>query len=286
MKIRKAVIPVAGMGTRFLPATKAQPKEMLTLVDKPIIQYIVEEAVAAGIEEIIFVTSLGKRAIEDHFDRNFELEYRLRKKGKKKELSEILDITDMAKFVYVRQRSPRGDGDAILSAREIVGDEPCAVFYGDDIVESKKPAIAQLMEVYDRYQDPVAGVSRVPKNIVSRYGVIDGKKVGERVYEVSAFVEKPDIGKAPSTLAHVGREIITPEIFDILARLKPDKSGEIRLAGAYAEFLKRRPIYACEFDGIWHDCGAKLGFLKAQISYGLNHPEIGADFRAYLRNIK
>lgn len=285
MKIRKAIIPVAGMGTRFLPATKAQPKEMLTLVDKPIIQYIVEEAVSAGIEEIVFVTSLGKRAIEDHFDRNFELEYRLRAKNKTKELADILDITDMADFVYVRQRSPKGDGDALLSARKIIGDEPCAVFFGDDIVESKKPAIGQLMEVYERYQDPVAGVSRVPKNAVSRFGVIAGQKIGERTYQVSEFVEKPEPAKAPSTLAHVGREIITPEILDILASLKPDKSGEIRLANAYAEFLKNRPMYACEFEGIWHDCGIKLGFLKAQIAFGLKHREIGPEFKKYIKGI-
>jgi len=286
MKIRKAVIPVAGMGTRFLPATKAQPKEMLTLVDKPIIQYIVEEAVAAGIEEIVFVTSMSKRAIEDHFDRNFELEYRLRKNGKKKELKNILDISDMAKFVYVRQRSPKGDGDAILSAREVIGDEPCAIFFGDDIIESRKPAITQLMEVYDRYQDPVAAVAHVPTNMVSRFGVIDGKKVGDRVYEVSAFVEKPEPAKRPSNLAHVGRGIITPEIFDILARTKPDKGGEIRLAGAYGEFLKKRPIYACEFEGVWHDCGTKLGFLKAQVAFGLAHPETGKAFRSYLHKTK
>jgi len=282
MKIRKAVIPVAGMGTRFLPSTKAQPKEMLSVVDKPVIQFIVEEAVAAGIEEIIFVTSLGKRAIEDHFDRNFELEYRLRKKGKKKELGSILDISDMAKFVYVRQRSPKGDGDAVLAARPVVGDEPCAVFFGDDIIDSKKPAIKQLMEVYSRYQDPVAGLCRVPKKEVSRWGIVDGQKVGERTYEIRRFVEKPSVSTAPSNLAHVGREIITPEIFDILERLKPDRAGEIRLAGAYGEFLKHRPMYGCEFEGTWYDCGMKLGLLKTQVAYGLRHPEIGKEFRRYL----
>ena len=286
MKIRKAIIPVAGMGTRFLPATKAQPKEMLTLVDKPIIQYIVEEAVAAGIEQITFVTSLGKRAIEDHFDRNFELEYRLREKGKKEELSKILDITDMAKFVYVRQRSPKGDGHAILSARHVIGDEPCAIFFGDDVIDAKKPAIGQLMEVYDRYQDPVVALCAVPKNKTANYGVAKAKDVGRRTVEVSGFVEKPEPNKAPSNLAAVGRYIITPEIFDILERIKPDRGGEIRLAGAFGEFVKRRSMYGCVFEGTWYDCGSKLGFLKAQTAFGLRHREVGADFKKFLQNIK
>lgn len=284
-KIRKAIIPVAGMGTRFLPATKAQPKEMLSVVDKPIIQYIVEEAVAAGIEEIVFVTSLGKRAIEDHFDRNFELEYRLKEKGKTKELSSILDITDMAKFVYVRQRSPKGDGHAVLAAREVIGDEPCAIFYGDDIIDSKKPAIKQLMEVYDHYQDPVSGICRVPWKSVPRFGVVDAKKLSGTTYEIRGFVEKPSVEESPSNLAHVGREIITPEIFDILERLKPDRTGEIRLAGAFAEFLKNRSMYGCEFEGTWYDCGIKLGLLQTQVMYGLRHPEIGKDFKKFLKNI-
>jgi len=285
MKIRKAVIPVAGMGTRFLPATKAQPKEMLPVVDKPIIQFIVEEAVAAGIEEIVFVTSLGKRAIEDHFDRNFELEYRLHTNGKKKELDSILEISDMAKFVYVRQRSPKGDGDAVLAARPVIGDEPCAVFYGDDIIDAKKPAIKQLMEVYDRYQDPVSGLCRVPRKDVSRFGVVDAQEVAPRAYEIRRFVEKPTVAEAPSNLVHVGREIITPEIFDILERLKPDRSGEIRLAGAYAEFLKHRPMYGCEFEGTWYDCGMKLGLLKTQVIYGLRHPEISKEFKKFLKTL-
>jgi UTP--glucose-1-phosphate uridylyltransferase len=286
IKIRKAIIPVAGMGTRFLPATKAQPKEMLTIVDKPIIQYIVEEAVAAGIEQIIFVTSLGKRALEDHFDRNFELEYRLRKTRKIKELRAILDLTDMAKFVYVRQRTPRGDGDAILSARHVVGDEPCAIFYGDDIIVGKTPAISQIIKTYERYEDPVVGLCRVPKNAVSKYGVADALPLGDRMFEIRGFVEKPEPQKAPSNLVHVGRDIITPEIFDILERVKPDKKGEIRLAGAFAEFLKNRPIYGCEFEGRWYDCGSKIGFLTAQVDFGLKHPEVSAAFRSYLRKIK
>jgi UTP--glucose-1-phosphate uridylyltransferase len=281
-KIRKAVIPVAGMGTRFLPATKAQPKEMLTLVDKPIIQYIVEEAVAAGIEEIIFVTSLGKRAIEDHFDRNFELEYRLRKKGRKKELGEILDITDMAKFVYVRQRSPNGDGDALLSAEHVVGDEPCAVLFGDDIIDAKKPALAQLIEVWNRYEDPVVGLYRLPKKELFSYGVARAKPAGERTVEVTGFVEKPTPSAAPSNLAAVGRYIITPEIFDVLGRLKPGPGGEIRLADAFVEFLRFRSMYGAVIEGARYDCGSKLGFLKAQIAFGLKHAEVGREFKKYL----
>jgi UTP--glucose-1-phosphate uridylyltransferase len=286
MKIRKAIIPVAGLGTRFLPATKAQPKEMLTLIDKPVIQYIVEEAVASGIEEITFVTSLGKRAIEDHFDRNFELEYRLRKKGKKKELGEILDISDMATFTYVRQRSPKGDGDAILSARHIIGDEPCLIMYGDDIMDSKKTSVTQLMEVYDRYQDPVIGLFRVPKKDISGYGVARVKAAEGQAVEVTGFVEKPTISEAPSNLAAAGRYIITPEIFDMLERAKPSKDGEIRLADAFIEFLRFRSMYGCIIEATRYDCGTKLGLLEAQVAFGLRHPAIGKDFKKYLQSIK
>jgi UTP--glucose-1-phosphate uridylyltransferase len=285
MKIRKAIIPVAGLGTRFLPATKAQPKEMLTLVDKPVIQYIVEEAVASGIEEITFVTSLGKRAIEDHFDRNFELEYRLRKKGKKKELGEILDISDMATFTYVRQRSPKGDGDAILSARHIIGDEPCLIMYGDDIMDSKKTSVTQLMEVYDRYQDPVLGLFRVPKKEISSYGVARVKPAEGQAVEVTGFVEKPKPNKAPSDLAAAGRYIITPEIFDMLERAKPSKDGEIRLADAFIEFLRFRSMYGCIIEATRYDCGTKLGLLEAQIAFGLKHPELKKDFKKFLDNL-
>jgi len=286
MKIRKAIIPVAGLGTRFLPATKAQPKEMLTLIDKPVIQYIVEEAVASGIEEITFVTSLGKRAIEDHFDRNFELEYRLRKKGKKKELGEILDISDMATFTYVRQRSPKGDGDAILSARHIIGDEPCLIMYGDDIMDSKKTSVTQLVEVYDRYQDPVIGLFRVPKKDISGYGVARVKAAEGQAVEVTGFVEKPTISEAPSNLAAAGRYIITPEIFDMLERAKPSKDGEIRLADAFIEFLRFRSMYGCIIEATRYDCGTKLGLLEAQVAFGLRHPAIGKDFKKYLQSIK
>ncbi len=281
-RVRKAIIPVAGLGTRFLPATKAQPKEMLTIVDKPIIQYIVEEAAAAGIEQIIFITSQNKRAIEDHFDRNFELEYRLEKKGKKETLGQILDITDLAQFVYVRQRSPKGDGDAILCARELVGDEPCAVFFGDDIVGGKVPAIKQLMDVYEQYGAPVVGVSPKEAHEIQNYGVIDGVDVGNRTYKLNKMVEKPAPGTEPSNLAIVGRYIITPEIFEVLAQLPPTKDGEIRLSNAYEQYIKTNPMYAHAFDGTWYDCGNKLEFLKATVELGMQHPEIGSAFTKYL----
>lgn len=281
--VRKAIIPIAGFGTRFLPATKAQPKEMLPLVDKPIIQYIVEEAVAAGIEQIVFVTSQNKRAIEDHFDRNFELEYRLQKKGKKKVLGEILDITDLAQFVYVRQRSPKGDGDAILQARDIIGDEPCAVFFGDDLVSAKVPAIKQLMRVYNKYGDPVVCVTPKPTKTLSNYGVIAGTQLDSTTYQVEKLVEKPQ-GKAPSNLAAFGRYIITPDIFDILANLKPTKDGEIRLADAYTQHIKTKPMYAHVLNGTWYDCGNKLEFLKATVEFGKRHHEVGRAFKNYLKS--
>jgi UTP--glucose-1-phosphate uridylyltransferase len=281
-RVRKAIIPVAGLGTRFLPATKAQPKEMLTIVDKPIIQYIVEEAAAAGIEQIIFITSQNKRAIEDHFDRNFELEYRLEKKGKKETLGQILDITDLAQFVYVRQRSPKGDGDAILCARELVGDEPCAVFFGDDIVGGRIPAIKQLMDVYEQYDAPVVGVAPKEAGEIQNYGVIDGEDVGNRTYRLNKIVEKPAPGTEPSNLAIVGRYIITPEIFEILANITPTKDGEIRLSNAYEQYIKTNAMYAHAFDGTWYDCGNKLEFLKATVELGKQHPEVGPAFTKFL----
>jgi UTP--glucose-1-phosphate uridylyltransferase len=277
MKIRKAVIPVAGLGTRFLPATKAQPKEMLSLVDKPVIQYIVEEAVAAGIEQIIFVTSQTKRAIEDHFDHNFELEYRLKQKGKEKDLAEVQRVSDLCSFAYIRQKNPLGDGHAILLARELVGDEPCAVFYGDDIIDSRVPCIAQLMRLYERYQDPVIAVQRVPKSEISKYGVIDGRRTGPRTWEVSRLIEKPKPAEAPSDLAVIARYIITPEIFEELSKLKPAQSGEIRLIDAFQAIREKRSVYAYEFEGRRYDCGDKLQFLIASVDYGLKHREVNRD---------
>ena len=276
MKIRKAIIPVAGFGTRFLPATKAQPKEMLTLVDKPVIQYIVEEAVAAGIEQIIFITSQSKRAIEDHFDRNFELEYRLHEKKKEKELREAIRMSELASFVYVRQNNPKGDGHAILLAKELIGDEPCAVLYGDDVVDSKVPCIGQLIEAHGKYGDPVMGVLRVPKKDVSKYGVVKTAPGKGRVREILDLVEKPKPEHAPSDLAIIGRYVITPEVFAALERAKPSVDGEIRLIDAFRALKGKRSMYAMEFEGTRYDCGNKLGFLCAAVDYGLRHTEVNA----------
>ena len=286
MKIRKAIIPVAGMGTRFLPASKAQPKEMLAVVDKPIIQYIVEEAVASGIEEIIFVTSIGKRAIEDHFDRNFELEYRLDQKKKKAELKEVSAIGKLAKFAFVRQNKPLGDGHAVLSALPFINtDEPVAVLFGDDIIDGKVPALKQLIDVYETYQDPVIALHKVPRKMIPNFGVIDGQKLNANTWEVHDFAEKPPIEKAPSDLIVIGRYILTPEIFRLLKKQKPGKDGEIRLANAFMTYLSNnRALYGSVFDGIWYNCGDKLGFLKAQVELGLKHPDIKKDFKRYLKS--
>lgn len=285
--IRKAIIPVGGMGTRFLPASKAQPKEMLSVVDKPVIQYIVEEAVASGIKEIVFVTAIGKRAIEDHFDRNFELEYRLEQKRKTKELKNVSAIGKLAKFAFVRQHKPLGDGHAVLSAIPFVdAHEPVAVLFGDDIIDAKTPALKQLMQVYDKYQDPVLALQEVPKKEVSKYGVIGGRQISEKVWEINKFVEKPKPAQAPSNLAVVGHYIITPEIFKILKTQKPGSDGEIRLADAFATYLKqKRALYGCVFEGTRYDCGNKLGFLRAQIELGKKHPEVGPAFKKYLKSL-
>lgn len=275
--VRKAIIPVAGLGTRFLPATKAQPKEMLTIVDKPVIQYIVESAVAAGIEQVIFVTSQTKRAIEDHFDRNFELEYRLRQKNKKKQLGEVLDISDLASFVYIRQRSPKGDGHAILQARSLVGDEPCVVLYGDNLFASETPCISQTIAVYEKYRDPVMMVQRVPQTHIQRYGIIAGKETTPGVHEITDMVEKPKPEDAPSNLANLGQYILTPEFFEALDAAEPSPDGELRIVDGFRALLGKRSLYAHEFDGTYYDCGNKLGYLMASVDYGMKHAEANAD---------
>jgi len=287
MQIKKAIIPVAGMGTRFLPASKAQPKEMLAVVDKPIIQYIVEEAVASGIEEIIFVTAIGKRALEDHFDRNFELEYRLEQKKKMAELRQVEAVGKLAKFAFVRQHKPLGDGHAILAAVPFIdAHEPVAILFGDDIIEGKKPALRQLMDVYEKYNDPVMALEAVPKQNVSNYGVIGGTEVKKGVWEINKFVEKPSAAKAPSNLIHIGRGILSPEIIQTLKTQKPGKDGEIRLADAYISHIQSgRALYGCVFTGKRYDCGSKLGFLEAQVELGLKHPEIGKTFKSYLKTV-
>ncbi len=281
--VTKAVIPVAGFGTRFLPATKAQPKEMLPLVDKPIIQYIVEEAVASGIEEIIFVTNQNKRAIEDHFDRNFELEYRLKQGHKNDLLKSISHIFKMAQFVYVRQPTPRGLADAILQAEKLVADNPFAIFLGDDIIDSPVPAMKQLMHVYNRYHAPVVGVTPVPKGDVSRYGIIKATRLNATTYKVASIIEKPSIKKAPSNLAITGRYIMTPDIFRYASHLRAGKNEEINFTEALAARAKTQPLYACKYQGNYYDCGNKLGYLKATVTFGLKHAETGKDFKKFLK---
>ena len=283
--IHKAIIPVAGMGMRFLPATKAQPKEMLPVVDKPIIQYIVEEAVAAGIKEIIFVTAIGKRALEDHFDRNFELEYRLEQKKKEEELKQIRNLGNLAKFAFVRQQKPLGDGHAVLSAAHFVGDdEAVAVLFGDDIITGEKPAIGQLMEIYEKYGEPVVALEKVLRQNVSKYGIIGGTQLDQKTWKIKNFVEKPQANDAPSNMAAVGRYIITPEIINILKKQKIGQDGEIRLAGAFSSHLSaNKPIYGCQFEGKRYDCGDKLQFVIAQIEMGLKHPEINKGLKKYLK---
>ena len=287
MKIRKAILPVAGMGTRFLPATKAQPKEMLTIVDKPVIQYVVEEAVASGIEEIIFVTSLTKRAIEDHFDRNFELEARLKEKGKKDELDGLRKISNMAKFAFVRQQAPLGDGHAILSALPFVDPhEPVAILFGDDIFDARMPVTAQLIASYEKYHDPVIALYDVGRKNVSSYGIAGGTMTSKAVMEIKGFVEKPKADDAPSTLAAVGRYIITPDIMDILKTQKPGKDGEIRLADAFITHLARgSAMYGRIADAVRYDCGNKAQFLLANVAYGLRHPKVAPDFKKGLKKL-
>ncbi len=287
MKIRKAILPVAGLGTRFLPATKAQPKEMLTVVDKPVIQYVVEEAVASGIEEIIFVTSLGKRAIEDHFDVNYELESRLRQKDKLKELKELRKIADLAKFAFVRQQEPRGDGHAILSALPFVdAHEPVAVLFGDSIFDAEVPVLAQLVETYEKYQDPVIGLYDVGRKNVSRYGIADGVRVAKGVMEIKGFVEKPSVAQAPSTYAAMGEYVITPDIMRILKTQKPGRDGEIRLADAFITHVGRdKPLYGKVVEADWYDCGDKTQFLLANVAYGIRHPKVAPDFKKGLKKL-
>jgi UTP--glucose-1-phosphate uridylyltransferase len=285
MPVRKAVFPAAGLGTRFLPATKAQPKEMLPLVDKPSIQYVVEEAVASGLEEIILVTGRNKRAIEDHFDAAFELEYYLQDRGKLDELAQIKTISEMASVCYVRQKEPLGLGHAILCAKPLVGDEPFGVLLGDDIIVARVPCMRQLLDVFERYGGPVLAVLRVPREEIGRYGVIVARPLGSNIYEVQDLVEKPDPREAPSDLAIVGRYVLTPDLFPILADTAPDSLGEIQLTNSLRTLRGRRPIYAVEFEGKRHDTGEKLGFLKATVELALARPDLADNFRAYLKSL-
>jgi UTP--glucose-1-phosphate uridylyltransferase len=286
MKIRKAVVTAAGWGTRFLPATKAQPKEMLPLVDKPIIQYVIEEAVASGIKHIIIVTAIGKRAIEDHFDRSFELEHILQKKGNAELLQKLQNISELADISYIRQKEQLGLGHAILVTRELIGDEPFAVFLPDDLIQAKVPAMKQMIEIYNRYKHSVIAVQPVAKEDTKAYGIIKPKQLEDRVYQVLSLVEKPEPRDAPSNLAIVGRYILTPEIFAMLEKTSPGKGGEIQLTDGLKLLLKKQPIYAYQFEGTRYDTGMPLGFLKASVEFALNRHDIGAKFREYLRQLK
>jgi UTP--glucose-1-phosphate uridylyltransferase len=284
--ITKAVFPAAGLGTRFLPATKASPKEMLPLVDKPLIQYVIEEAVSSGIEEVVLVTGRGKRSIEDHFDVAFELEEDLKAKGKHKLLSEMQRIAEMVTFCYIRQKKALGLGHAVLTTKRVVGNEPFAVLLGDDIIDAEVPALKQMIQVYQRYPSTILAIQRVPKSQTQHYGIIDGKKIEDGVYLVNDMVEKPMPDEAPSNLAIIGRYILVPEIFNALERTKPGKGGEIQLTDGLKLLGKEQPIYAYEFQGKRHDAGDKLGFLKATVEYGLKNKEFGKEFRSYLQKLK
>lgn len=283
MKIRKAIIPAAGLGTRFLPATKAMPKEMLPIVDKPTIQYIVEEAVASGIEDIIIVTGKGKRAIEDHFDYSFELEHNLESKGKWDLLNEVRKSSEMADIHYIRQKEPKGLGHAIWCARKFIGNEPFAVLLGDDIVEAKVPCLKQMIDVYEQYQSSVVGVQPVPWNEVSRYGIVDGLSIGERVYQANRLVEKPQEDIAPSNLAILGRYILTPQIFDLLGEQHEGVNGEIQLTDAISRLGELERILAYHFEGQRHDVGEKLGFIETTIHYALQHRELRENLLQYMK---
>lgn len=273
------------MGTRFLPATKAAPKEMLPLVDKPLIQYVVEEAVAAGIDQIIFVTGRGKNAIEDHFDRSVELELLLRSKGDMKCLEMIKKISDMCEFSYIRQGEPKGLGHAILKGKDLIGNEPFAVLLGDDIIYGDKPAIGQLIEASEKVKAPVIAVERVKPEAVSAYGVIDPAPGGDKLHKINGLVEKPPADLAPSNLAIIGRYVLTPEIFPFIEATEPDGKGEIQLTAALNAMLDKTPLYGYEFEGIRYDAGDKLGFLQATVEYAMRDESLGTPFKEYLKSL-
>ncbi len=285
--MRKVVFPAAGLGTRFLPATKAQPKEMLPLVDKPIIQYGVEEAVQSGVDNIIIVTGRGKNAIEDHFDVNIELESFLQQRGKIELLEEIRKISNMINVAYVRQGEPLGLGHAVLVTEQLVGDEPFAVILADDVIDADPPALKQMIDVFEKVGGPVLAVERVPEDQVSAYGIVDidpSVDLGKGIYAVRDLVEKPSRAEAPSNLAIIGRYLLTPDIFPALRETASDRTGEIQLTNGLRKLLKQRKIFACEIDGNRHDTGNKLGYLQACVYFALRRPDLSEAFRAYLRS--
>lgn len=282
-RIRKAIIPAAGLGTRFLPATKAQAKEMLPIVDKPTLQYIIEEAIESGIEEILIVTGRNKKSIEDHFDRSVELELELEKKGKIEMLNMVQDISNMVNICYIRQKEPKGLGHAVYCAKSFIGNEPFAVLLGDDIVDSETPCLKQMISAYDEYKTSILGVQEVARENVDKYGILDVKHIEDRVYKVKDMVEKPALDEAPSNIAILGRYIITPEIFSILENQAPGKGGEIQLTDALKTLATKEAIYAYNFQGRRYDVGDKLGFLQATVDFALKRPELRDDFISFLK---
>ncbi|MGG7619602.1 UTP--glucose-1-phosphate uridylyltransferase GalU [Bacillus coreaensis] len=284
-KVKKAIIPAAGLGTRFLPATKAQPKEMLPIVDKPTLQYIIEEAVQSGIEEILIITGRNKKSIEDHFDKSVELELELETKGKHELLAQVREISEMVNIHFIRQKEPKGLGHAIYCAKSFIGNEPFAVLLGDDIVYSEKPCLKQMIDTYEEYKTTILGVQEVSSEDVDKYGIIDGKHIEDRVYKVKGLVEKPPVDEAPSNVAILGRYIINPAIFEILESTKPGKGGEIQLTDALKELAQKEAVYAYHFEGRRYDVGDKLGFLEATVEYALRREDLREDFLKYLVKI-
>lgn len=285
MKLRKAVIPAAGLGTRFLPATKAQPKEMLPIVDKPTLQYIIEEAVSSGIEEILIITGRNKSSIENHFDRSVELELELERSEKWEMLKDVRKISEMVNIHYIRQKEPKGLGHAIYCAKSFIGNEPFAVLLGDDIVYSTPPCLEQMIQVYNHYNTSILGVQEVPISDVGKYGIVDGLKIDSDLYKVNNLVEKPKPDETPSQVAILGRYIITPEIFTILEQTKPGKNGEIQLTDALCTLAKQEAMYAYTFKGKRYDVGNKLGFLEATVEYALRDPLLQNPFMSYLKKV-
>jgi UTP--glucose-1-phosphate uridylyltransferase len=290
-KVRKAVFPAAGLGTRFLPATKAQPKEMLPLVDKPLIQYGVEEAIHSGIQNMIIVTGRGKSAIEDHFDVSYELEQLLESRGKKDLLSVVRNVSDMIDVAYIRQKEALGLGHAVLRAKELVGQESFAVVLSDDVIDAETPCLRQLLDIHEFFGAPVLAVMEVPKESLSSYGVVDADPVAhngpkDRLFRIRDMVEKPKPSEAPSNLAIIGRYVLTPEIFDCIAQVEPGSGGEIQLTDGLRQLLRSRPVYAYRFEGTRYDAGDKLGFLKATVEFALKRHDLGAPFREYLKSLK
>jgi len=284
--IKKAIIPVAGLGTRFLPATKAQPKEMLPIIDKPVIQYIVEEATASGIENIIFITGRNKRAIEDHFDYIPELENKLYQKNEHEKINQLRSISHLANFIYVRQKLPKGDGDAILQAKHLIDEEPFAVLFGDDVVISKKPSLFQLIEVFKKYRDCVIALDQIEKRKVNQYGIVKAIRISKNIYEIKDIVEKPKPNEAPSNLAIIGKYILIPEIMNYLEKINYTDDKELRLADSLKALLKERPIYGVKIEGERYDCGDKIGFVEAIIDFSLKHPEIKKEIKKYIKALK